>query len=92
MNVYNIELLFLYTNPNEILVLQRRGVKLINNILSFMMQDHGGVIVNISATLHYRGSILQAHAASAKAAIGRLLINIYCFVNCKAFDCYNSFF
>ena len=50
---------------------------MIDSILSLFMQDHGGVIVNISATLHYRGSILQAHAASAKAAIGRLLIHLH---------------
>lgn len=30
--------------------------------------------VNISVTLHYRGGILQAHAASAKAAIGISLL------------------
>lgn len=33
------------------------------------MRDHGGAIVNISATLHYGGTPLQVHAASAKAAI-----------------------
>ncbi|KAK3089878.1 hypothetical protein FSP39_007281 [Pinctada imbricata] len=33
------------------------------------MKDHGGVIVNITALLHVRGRILQAHAGSAKAAI-----------------------
>ncbi|XP_059834844.1 peroxisomal 2,4-dienoyl-CoA reductase [(3E)-enoyl-CoA-producing] [Hypanus sabinus] len=33
------------------------------------LKDHGGVIVNITATLSYRGQILQAHAGSAKAAI-----------------------
>jgi peroxisomal 2,4-dienoyl-CoA reductase len=33
------------------------------------LRDHGGVIVNISATLHYLGTPLQVHAASAKAAI-----------------------
>ncbi|KAM4631825.1 peroxisomal 2,4-dienoyl-CoA reductase [(3E)-enoyl-CoA-producing] isoform 2-T2 [Discoglossus pictus] len=32
-------------------------------------RDHGGVIVNISATLAYRGQVLQVHAGSAKAAI-----------------------
>uniref|UniRef100_A0A8C5Q7J2 Peroxisomal 2,4-dienoyl-CoA reductase [(3E)-enoyl-CoA-producing] n=1 Tax=Leptobrachium leishanense TaxID=445787 RepID=A0A8C5Q7J2_9ANUR len=32
-------------------------------------QNHGGVIVNISATLSYKGQILQVHAGSAKAAI-----------------------
>ena len=35
-----------------------------------VFQDHGGVIVNITATLYYRGQVLQAHAGSAKAAIG----------------------
>ncbi len=33
------------------------------------MRDRGGAIVNISATLHYGGTPLQVHAASAKAAI-----------------------
>ena len=38
------------------------------------MRDHGGgVIINITATLHYRGDTLQAHAGAAKAAIGTLL-------------------
>jgi len=35
-----------------------------------IVQNHGGVILNISATLHYNGRVLQAHAGSAKAAIG----------------------
>ncbi|NWX90307.1 DECR2 reductase, partial [Nothoprocta pentlandii] len=32
-------------------------------------RDRGGVIVNITATLSYRGQALQVHAGSAKAAI-----------------------
>ncbi|XP_061063872.1 peroxisomal 2,4-dienoyl-CoA reductase [(3E)-enoyl-CoA-producing] isoform X2 [Eubalaena glacialis] len=32
--------------------------------------DHGGVIVNITATLGTRGQVLQVHAGSAKAAVG----------------------
>ncbi|XP_029857696.1 peroxisomal 2,4-dienoyl-CoA reductase [(3E)-enoyl-CoA-producing] isoform X2 [Aquila chrysaetos chrysaetos] len=32
-------------------------------------RDHGGVIVNITATLSYRGQALQVHAGTAKAAI-----------------------
>ncbi|NXL77052.1 DECR2 reductase, partial [Leptocoma aspasia] len=32
-------------------------------------QEHGGVIVNITATLGYRGQALQVHAGAAKAAI-----------------------
>lgn len=35
------------------------------------VQDHGGAIVNISATLGYRGQALQVHAGSAKAANGK---------------------
>ena len=34
------------------------------------MQQHGGSVLNISATLHYKGDLLQAHAGAAKAAIG----------------------
>jgi len=33
------------------------------------MKNHGGVILNITATLHYRGTILQAHVGTAKAGI-----------------------
>ncbi|MBZ3879675.1 Peroxisomal 2,4-dienoyl-CoA reductase [Sciurus carolinensis] len=32
-------------------------------------RDHGGVIVNITATLNVRGQVLQMHAGSAKAAV-----------------------
>ncbi|XP_025921097.1 peroxisomal 2,4-dienoyl-CoA reductase isoform X2 [Apteryx rowi] len=32
-------------------------------------RDHGGVIVNITATLSYRGQALQVHAGAAKAAV-----------------------
>ena len=35
-----------------------------------VLQDHGGVIVNITATLGNRGQVLQVHAGSAKAAVG----------------------
>ena len=33
------------------------------------MGEHGGSIINISATLHYGATPLQVHAASAKAAV-----------------------
>ncbi|XP_072035775.1 peroxisomal 2,4-dienoyl-CoA reductase [(3E)-enoyl-CoA-producing]-like isoform X3 [Amphiura filiformis] len=33
------------------------------------LKDHGGVIINISATLPYKGSLFQLHASAAKAAI-----------------------
>ena len=32
------------------------------------MKEHGGCIINITATLHYQGSMLQTHAGTAKAA------------------------
>jgi peroxisomal 2,4-dienoyl-CoA reductase len=35
-------------------------------------KDHGGQILNISATLHYGGSPGQAHVAAAKAAVDAL--------------------
>jgi hypothetical protein len=35
-----------------------------------VLQDHGGVIVNITATLSFRGQVLQVHAGTAKAAVG----------------------
>ncbi|KAK6170008.1 hypothetical protein SNE40_018505 [Patella caerulea] len=35
-------------------------------------KNNGGVIINITATLHYRGQALQAHVGSAKAAIETL--------------------
>jgi peroxisomal 2,4-dienoyl-CoA reductase len=36
------------------------------------MKDHGGLILNISATLHYGGTPGQAHVAAAKAAVDAL--------------------
>ncbi|MCA9601728.1 MAG: SDR family oxidoreductase [Polyangiales bacterium] len=36
------------------------------------LRDHGGSIINISATLHYGATPLQAHASAAKAAIDSL--------------------
>jgi 2,4-dienoyl-CoA reductase [(3E)-enoyl-CoA-producing], peroxisomal len=36
------------------------------------LRDRGGIILNISATLHYTATPLQAHAAAAKAAVDSL--------------------
>jgi len=33
------------------------------------LRDHGGTIINISATLHYTGTPFQVHAGTAKAAV-----------------------
>lgn len=40
------------------------------------VQDHGGNIVNISATLGYKGQALQVHAGSAKAANGKSVFSV----------------
>ncbi len=37
-----------------------------------LLERRGGVVINISATLHYAGTPLQVHAASAKAGIDAL--------------------
>jgi peroxisomal 2,4-dienoyl-CoA reductase len=36
------------------------------------LREHGGSIINISATLHYAATPLQAHASAAKAAVDSL--------------------
>jgi peroxisomal 2,4-dienoyl-CoA reductase len=36
------------------------------------LRDHGGLVLNISATLHYSATPLQTHASAAKAAIDSL--------------------
>lgn len=49
-----------------------QGVSLAQSLTPHLLfiQDHGGVIINITATLGYRGQALQVHAGTAKAAIG----------------------
>ena len=42
-----------------------------------MFQDHGGVIIHITALLHLRGSLLQAHVGVAKAGIGKAVYIIF---------------
>lgn len=42
-----------------------------------VVQNHGGNIVNISATLPYKGQGLQVHAGSAKAANGNSNVDFY---------------
>lgn len=39
-------------------------------------QNNGGVIINITATLSFRGRVLQTHAGSAKAAIGTNFLSL----------------
>lgn len=45
-------------------------------VFSKWMNEHGGLILNISATLHYGGTPMQLHVAAAKAAIDALTRNL----------------
>ncbi len=40
------------------------------------LRDHGGCIVNISATLHYAATAMQVHASAAKAAVDAMTRNL----------------
>ncbi|MBX3275302.1 MAG: SDR family oxidoreductase [Sandaracinaceae bacterium] len=40
------------------------------------LRDRGGVVINISATLHYAATPLQMHASAAKAAIDAMTRNL----------------
>jgi hypothetical protein len=67
-------ILIIYGRLSEIYNLLERSI---NALLLFFLQmcfhcfqNNGGVIVNITAMLHQRGTALQLHAGSAKAAIG----------------------
>jgi peroxisomal 2,4-dienoyl-CoA reductase len=42
------------------------------------MGENGGVIINISASLHWNGSVLQAHPSAAKAGIDALTKVLAC--------------
>jgi NAD(P)-dependent dehydrogenase (short-subunit alcohol dehydrogenase family) len=42
------------------------------------MNKHGGVIINISAELHWNGSALQSHSAAAKAGVDALTKVLAC--------------
>lgn len=42
------------------------------------MKKHGGIIINISATLHWNGSVFQVHSASAKAGVDAITKVLAC--------------
>jgi len=41
-----------------------------------LLKESKGIILNISATLHYQGTSMQAHVSAAKAAVDALTINL----------------
>mmetsp|Transcript_26918 Transcript_26918/g.36707 ORF Transcript_26918/g.36707 Transcript_26918/m.36707 type:complete len:180 (+) Transcript_26918:363-902(+) len=38
-------------------------------VFKCFMKQNGGIIINISATLHWNGSVFQVHSAAAKAGV-----------------------
>ena len=42
------------------------------------MGKNGGIIINLSATIHWNGAALQAHSASAKAGLDALTKVLAC--------------
>lgn len=44
----------------------------LNVHVALEFQSNGGVVINITATLSVRGTVLQTHAGTAKAAIGNI--------------------
>ena len=45
-------------------------------VFDHWMRDHGGKIINISATLHHGGTPMQLHASAAKAAVDAMTQNL----------------
>lgn len=48
------------------------GTFLLSKYVNQYCFDKGGVIINISANLHYSGTLLQTHAGTAKAGVDAL--------------------
>lgn len=48
------------------------GTFLLSKYVNQYCFDKGGIIINISATLHYNGTALQSHAGTAKAGVDAL--------------------
>jgi peroxisomal 2,4-dienoyl-CoA reductase len=48
------------------------GTFLLSKYTSELSMKRGGVIINITANLHYNGTALQAHSGSAKAGVDAL--------------------
>ena len=48
------------------------GTFLLSKFVNQYCFDQGGVIINISANLHYNGVLMQTHAGTAKAGVDAL--------------------
>ncbi len=55
-----------------VLMIDTVGTFLLSKYVNQYCFDKGGVIINISASLHYSGTALQSHAGTAKAGVDAL--------------------
>ena len=62
-------------SPNAfrtVLMIDTVGTFLLSKFTAKHAMKKGGVIINITANLHYSGTLLQAHAGTAKAGVDAL--------------------
>jgi peroxisomal 2,4-dienoyl-CoA reductase len=55
-----------------VLMIDTVGTFLLSKFVNQYCFGSGGVIINISASLHYNGTALQSHAGAAKAGVDAL--------------------
>ena len=55
-----------------VLMIDTVGTFLLSKFVNQYSFGKGGVIINISANLHYNGTLLQTHAGTAKAGVDAL--------------------
>lgn len=55
-----------------VLMIDTVGTFLLSKFVNKYCFDQGGIIINITATLHYNGTALQSHAGTAKAGVDAL--------------------
>lgn len=62
-------------SPNAfrtVLMIDTVGTFLLSKYVNEHCFNQGGVIINITANLHYNGSLMQTHAGTAKAGVDAL--------------------
>lgn len=55
-----------------VLMIDTVGTFLLSKYVNQYCFDKGGIIINITASLHYNGTALQSHAGTAKAGVDAL--------------------
>lgn len=57
---------------NTVLMIDTVGTFLLSKYVNQYCFEKGGIIINISASLHYNGTALQTHSGTAKAGVDAL--------------------